>query len=223
MKVGGVPITAPPEEVLVLPRGENQLVFRATAIEWDDFNSACPEPTPPVVLGKGGEKIPNLKDETYRHQLEVHADRRVAYLAIRSLEPSDIEWDSVDRDDPKTWTKFEDDLLSAGLVPIEVNRIIQLCLDANQLDEGKLKVARRGFSTWSGGGVKRLVFAPNRTELFAIWRACQRFRILPPGVEPRWEDCNTMTQAHLLAFDQLQSHDESEFQMKLVGARTPTS
>ena len=145
MKVGGVKVTSPAEELLVIPRGEQRLVFRATAIEWDDYNQACPPPEPPVTLGKGGEKIAHLNDETYKHQLEQQQDRRIAYMVIRSLEPSQIEWETVDRDDPKTWLNYEKELTDSGLVPIEINRIVQTCMDANQLSETKLQEAREAF------------------------------------------------------------------------------
>jgi len=144
MKVGGIPITAPPEELLVIPRGEEELVFRAEAISWDHFHKLCKEPEPPVVLVKG-EKVPDVKDETFQHQVKQHATRQTAYLVIHSLKPSEIEWTSVDFDDPKTWVNYEKDLLEAGLVQVEVNRLIQLALDANQLDERKLEKAREAF------------------------------------------------------------------------------
>ena len=67
------------------------------------------------------------------------------------------------------------------------------------------------------------MLAPNRTELFAIWRACERFGILPPDVKSSWDECDVIAQAHLLAYEQLQSHDETEIQLKLAGARMPTS
>lgn len=145
MKIGGVQITPPPEEIEVIPRGDENLVFKAIAIEWDDFLKLCPEPVAPVILGKKQEKIVDVKDPEYQRQVENHAARRVAFMVIRSLAPSEIEWDTVDVNDPGTWLNYEKDLINAGLVPIEVNRVITLCLNANQLDEEKLKKARESF------------------------------------------------------------------------------
>jgi hypothetical protein len=145
MRVGGIVVTAPPEEFEIIPRGDENLVFKASAIEWDDFLKLCPEPVAPVVFGKKNERIVDVKDPEYVSQMELHAAKRVAYLVVRSLAPSEIEWDTVDVEDPSTWTNFEKDLMAAGLVPIEVNRIITLCLNANQLDEDKLKKARESF------------------------------------------------------------------------------
>lgn len=42
---------------------------------------------------------------------------------------------------------------------------------------------------------------------YAIWQACERFGILPPGVKPKWEDNDSWTQALLLAYNQVAEHD----------------
>jgi len=44
-----------------------------------------------------------------------------------------------------------------------------------------------------------------RTELYAIWSACERFGIKPPGVKDTWEDCDVFTKANLLAYGQIRS------------------
>lgn len=60
---------------------------------------------------------------------------------------------------------------------------------------------------------------PGRTTLYAIWRACERLGIRPPGVKASWEDHATEMQALILAFDQVASHDESEWESSLAGAK----
>lgn len=42
---------------------------------------------------------------------------------------------------------------------------------------------------------------------------------MPPGVRASWEDCDVMTQAHLLAYDQLRSHDQMQVEASLAGAK----
>jgi len=99
MKIGGLdPTTLPVEEVLVLPRGELQLVFR-----------------------------------------------RIAYIVVHSLRPSEIEWDTVQLDNPSTWGNWETELKNAGLSEIECSRVLGLVLEANCLDEAKLRKARELF------------------------------------------------------------------------------
>ena len=146
MKIGGVdPSTLPKEEILVIPRGEQEIVFRATGVpDYDEFNKLCPEPKAPGKLTKDGWE-PNENDPDYKSLMENYNTKRLAWLVVRSLEPSQIEWDTVNESKPSTWTKWTDDLKEAGLSQVEVNRVMQLVFQANCLDEEKLKEARENF------------------------------------------------------------------------------
>jgi hypothetical protein len=94
MKIGGVdPRTLPTEEVLVLPRGDQRLVFRARGLEnMEPFKALCPEPKMPGKLTKDGW-VPDSEDEGYKSVMAEHSKRRLAYMVVCSLEPSEIEWD----------------------------------------------------------------------------------------------------------------------------------
>lgn len=146
MKIGGVdPSKLPKEEILVLPRGDQHLVFRAVGVaDYDDFNTLCPEPKAPGRLTKDGWE-PNEKDPDYKTLMENYAARRLAWLIVVSLEPSAIEWDTVDVSKPSTWKNWDTDMRAAGLNQVECNRITQLVFQANCLDETKLKEARETF------------------------------------------------------------------------------
>ncbi|REJ65631.1 MAG: hypothetical protein DWQ31_16965 [Planctomycetota bacterium] len=146
MKIGGVdPQSLPKEHILVLPRGDQQVVFRAVGVpDMDEFETLCPEPKPPGKLTKDGWE-PNEGDENWKTQMLHHGRRRMAYMAIKTLAASDIEWDTVDPDSPKTWTNWETDLREAGFSQVEINRITQLVWEANCLDEEKLERARKVF------------------------------------------------------------------------------
>ncbi len=135
MRIGGIdPGALPAEEVLVLPRGEESIVFRARGLaDMDEFDKLCPEPKPPVRLTKAG-KEPNEEDTNWRSAMLAHGRRRVAYMVVKSLEPSKIEWDSVDLDIPKTWLNYTDDLRRAGFSQVQINRIVGLVWEANCLD-----------------------------------------------------------------------------------------
>jgi hypothetical protein len=41
----------------------------------------------------------------------------------------------------------------------------------------------------------------------------------PPEVPSRWEDCSSMLQAEIIAFEQTMSHDEDEKAAALAGAK----
>jgi hypothetical protein len=145
MKIGGMILKGPNEEVLVLPRPGQDVVFRARAIvSMDEFDALVPEPKAPGVLTRDG-MVPQLDDETYLQKVANYNEQRFAYMCIRSLEPSEIEWEKVVRDNPKTWKLWDIELREAGLSDVEVNRVTRCIMQANALDEDKLKEAREVF------------------------------------------------------------------------------
>lgn len=153
MKVGGVEVTKC-EEVLVLPRIGGDLVFKAVAVgSMEPFNELCPKPTPPMRLKKGGVKEPHLSDD-YLKTVEGWGEKRYAYICVKSLEPSEIEWDTVDIKKPNTWVKWTEELEQAGLSDVELQRVQSLVLDANSLNEAKLKEARDSFLRGQGQGAE---------------------------------------------------------------------
>jgi len=147
MKIGGIdPSTLPVEEVLVLPRGDQNLIFRATGLkDMEGFKRLCPEPEPPKKLIKGGATVADLDDKGYQEAVANYHKYRIAFIVVNSLVPSQIEWDTVNLDNPVSWTNWETDLKAAGLSEIECSRVLALVLEANCLDEAKLRKARELF------------------------------------------------------------------------------
>ena len=145
MKINGQELKGICVETLVLPRQEDDIVIRAQAIsDFDEFDKLCPEPKAPGKLTKDGWE-PNLKDDTYRSVLDIYHENRIAYLVVHSLEINETEWDTVDINNPKTWTNYTEDFKKAGLSAIEIGRVVQVVMQANALDEEKLEKARANF------------------------------------------------------------------------------
>jgi len=146
MKINGIdPKTLSSEVVLVLPRGEENLVFRAIGLsDMDVFTAQCPVPQPPGKMTREGV-IPMTDDPGYQQILNQWSRKRLGYMVYYSLKPSNIEWDSVKENDPRTWTNWEKDLREGGLSEVEVSRVLSLVMEANALDEAKLKKARDTF------------------------------------------------------------------------------
>jgi hypothetical protein len=145
MKIAGRQSFGLPEEILVLPRPGEPIVFIARGLpDLDDFEKLCPEPQPPGKLTKDGW-VPNPDDKGYKAIVAAYHKKRLAYMVIKSLEPTEIEWDHVSLDNPATWTNWDKELKAEGLTQVEVNRVIQIVLEANCLSEDKLKAAREGF------------------------------------------------------------------------------
>lgn len=150
MKIGGVDVGGPCEEVLVLPRLKGDVVIRTHAVmSMDEFDKLCPEPKPKKVLKAGGWQE-STDDPTYKALMEEYGNRRWNYIALKSLEPSQIEWKHVDLGDPRTWEKWTEELAEAGFSSVEINRITVCVMQANALDEAKLEKARDAFLRGSG-------------------------------------------------------------------------
>lgn len=145
MKIGGVPVTPPSEEILVLPREPESIVFRAVAVpDMDEFSKLCPPPKPPGVYTKDGW-VPQENDEDYLKLRANYEMQQLAWLVLRTLEPSEIEWQTVDMANPATWKNWQKELREAGLTSVEVNKVVQLVMNANMLNEDKLAKAREVF------------------------------------------------------------------------------
>lgn len=146
MKINGVEVRGPAEEVLVLPRPTAEdIVFRAVAVDdMSEFDLRCPMPKPKARLVAGGWQKA-VDDPAYIEAISKHDELRFAFVLLKSLEPSNIEWDSVKFDQPSTWLKWDTDLRSAGLSHTEINRVINCVASANSLDEQKLEAARQNF------------------------------------------------------------------------------
>lgn len=145
MKIGGVE-AGPAEAVLVLPRdtSEDIIITCKAVLDMKQFESMCPEPKAKPILVAGGFKA-NNKDPGYLEQCSEHARLRFSFIALKSLEPSEIEWEKVDMNQPPTWHLWEQELRDAGLSAIEVNRVVVCVMGANSLDEEKLEKARESF------------------------------------------------------------------------------
>jgi len=145
MKINGTPVTPPTEGLLVLPRSDKEFVFRSKPLpDFDKFNALVPLPEPPGVLTKDGW-VPDVKDKNYVQVITNYHLQRNAFLVIHTLEPSNIEWDKVDINNPKTWNGWEKEMRDAGFTQPEVNCIFQFVIETNSLSEEKLRVARESF------------------------------------------------------------------------------
>ena len=144
MKIDGMEVEGLNEDVLVLPRSTGNLVFKGRAVEsFDAFESECPVPLPPVLLTRKGKKD-DTDDAGYKQMLVNHQVKRMAWLAIMTLAPSNIEWDTVKIEESKTWANWVDDMAKI-LSPGEQRRLLDFILEVNCLDERKVAAARADF------------------------------------------------------------------------------
>jgi hypothetical protein len=146
MKIRGITPSKRGNEFLVIPRPEQDIPFEAKPIEdFDEFNALVKPPAPPAKLGKSGQKELDLDNVGYRQQLEAYNQMELDYMVVKSLEPSAIEWTKVNIETPKTWRLWKEEFSEAGFTLAEINAIFKLVMDANTLDEAKMKAAREAF------------------------------------------------------------------------------
>lgn len=149
MKIGGKKVT-PNESILVLPRPDGDLVIKARAADInDEFDERFPEPVAPLIQTKDGN-FRDYKDPDYRRACQFRDARRFAFLVLKSLEPSNIEWDSVDIEAPNTWANWTTDMKDSGMSEVEIQRVISTVLAANSLDEEKIQAALDSFLRGQG-------------------------------------------------------------------------
>ena len=147
LRIGGQVIDKPSEEVCVLSRtnGDDINIIARAVLSMEDFDQYVPRPTAGKAWSKDKGHHELTDTPQFKKDMETYGEKRFALMAIKSLEPSNIEWQTVELDDPNTWTNWTQDLKDAKLSEVEINRIIVCVMQANSLDENKLKEARATF------------------------------------------------------------------------------
>ena len=106
---------------------------------------------------------PTRKTRTTERDSAEYQKRRMAYIVVNSLVPSQIEWDTVQLDNPSTWANWEKDLKDNGFSQMACNRVLALVLEANCLDEAKLQKAREVFLQGPPKGPASIIWPEYRT------------------------------------------------------------
>ena len=149
MKYKGKKIEGPNEEIIIIPRGDSDdFIFTARAVlSYDEFDKLLKEPTPKSIT-RAGENFstPLLNDPDHIKAQQKYDRTRLSWLIVKSLEATeDLEWETVDINDPKTWDNYDTELHDAGFSSIEIGRIIRGVMIANSLDQRKIDEARKHF------------------------------------------------------------------------------
>jgi hypothetical protein len=134
--------------MIILPRGGEDLVFHAKAIDsFDEFEKLCPPPEPPKKILPGGEKIENPQDPEFLKSMDNYGAKRLGYMVVKGLAEGtpDLEWEKVKLDNNTTWHLFREELRESGLSDVEVNRLVAGVMKANSLSEIAIEEARRRF------------------------------------------------------------------------------
>lgn len=146
MKIAGKKLDGPSIETVVLPRQDGDVVIKAQAVlEYDEFEKICPQPEPPEVILKGGEKSYDFEDKNYTEKVQQYATQRTSWMFLKSLEATpDLEWETVNMADPDTWGNYFDELRKAFSLG-EIHRIQEIVMDVNGINQKKIDEATKNF------------------------------------------------------------------------------
>lgn len=146
MKLNGVPILKRFEDFVVLPReGSDDLVFRLVPVDsYEDFNKLCPEPRPPRRKLPGQEQsVPVYDSPKYVAAMSKHNRLSYDYMCVKTF--ADVEWDTVDINNPETWANWTTDFLNAGIRGSEFTALMNGIMKINSLNSDHLEEARERF------------------------------------------------------------------------------
>jgi hypothetical protein len=145
MKIHGRKIEQKLIEVVVIPRRDGDLVFKAAPVtDLSDFEKLYPEPQPPVKLAKGVTST-DVNDADYKTKHEHWTKSRGDFMFIKSLLATDgLQFDTVDLSQPMTWANWQTEL-STVLTTGELSAVIDIILEANGLNDKKIEAATKSF------------------------------------------------------------------------------
>ncbi len=147
MKIKGKKLFGPRVEVLVIPRQEGDLVFRAQSVlDYEPFKKLHPLPQPPERILPGGIRSVNTESPKYEAAMDVWATAKWNWMMIKSLEATEgLEWETITMDDLSTYENYKKEMMEAGLSPSEIAMIQNLVTDACGLNQAKIEQATKRF------------------------------------------------------------------------------
>lgn len=136
-------------EVVVIPRGEEEFVFKArpvTSTDFEVFDKLCPQPKAPLVTKPGMESYEDTSDGGYLHQRTNWFLLRQQFIFFISLSATEgLEFNNVKLEEPTSWEKMLPEFEEAGFSVSEINAIVDCIIRANALDNNKIEKATKSF------------------------------------------------------------------------------
>lgn len=153
MKMNGKKVNAVSEEVVVIPRRDEDYVFKARAVlNYEDHDKLNPIPQPPTRVLPGGIKQQNTENPDYKKNLAQWSTRKYHWMVLQSLTSATewLEFETVEMDDPTTWANYVKEMEASGLSQIEIARIQEIVMDACGLNQAKIDEATKRFLRGQG-------------------------------------------------------------------------
>lgn len=146
MKIGGQVIAKPKDEIVVIPRGDQNIILKASAVlDFSELDKLCPEPVPPTRHYPDGREEVVFNDKQFNKKREQWAMYRSTWLILESLKATEgLEWETVDYSKPETWENYRVELEKVFTTG-EINAIIGVVMKANSLDDKRFDEAKNLF------------------------------------------------------------------------------
>ena len=117
MKIKGKAISPPPTRTFKV----RDMEFKVQPVmDWDAFEQVLARPKIPMVTIPGQKPKPDPTDSDYLKKLDDWFEKRGQWVFLKSLEPSEIEFDEVDISKPETYSKVDEEFLKC-FTPMEYN------------------------------------------------------------------------------------------------------
>ena len=129
-------------EVVVIPRTNENLIFKLKPVNISNFDEILPEPSKKMRINSDGSKVLIDNDKA----IEEYANKKLAYMLLQSLSATeDLVFETVDIGNSDTWCNYKDEMLKSGLSELEIVKIVKGMISACGLDEDKIEIARKDF------------------------------------------------------------------------------
>jgi hypothetical protein len=147
MKISGKEIKKQGIEIIVFPRQDGDIVFKAKPVtNFEDFDKLCPRPLPPDLLKPGGIHVQDIEHPEYKKNLNVWAEKRSNWMLIQSLSATDnLTWDTINLSDSDTWKNFGKEIEDSGLSNLEMQKLFEIVIIACGLTQSKIEEATKRF------------------------------------------------------------------------------
>lgn len=146
MKFKGQKALGPKPEYIVIPRGDDNIVFIAKPIlDYSGFDELCPRPVPPGILFPDGRKGQDIESPEYRDKMTTYIQLRTDWYVINALRDTpDCEWEQVQFSVPNSWSLWKNEL-GEFLTEREINQVLDGISIANGLNQSKIEEAKERF------------------------------------------------------------------------------
>lgn len=146
MKIAGQVIGGAKTALLVLPRPEGDVAFKFKAVlDTSEFDLAHPQPKAPRKWTVKQGNHEDDKDPTFLEKFAAWRSLKMCWMFLKSIEDTQIEWDTIKMDQPSTWENWRQEFISAQFNPGEIAALENAFLECNTVTDGMLKEARERF------------------------------------------------------------------------------